>query len=66
MAEGLSDEKIIDQIITGGQKSFTQEDIFRLEEEKMNELLKQGVKPVNMDDMPLFGSSEDSKRFEDF
>lgn len=70
MAEGLDDERILDQILTGGDQTLTRADIDRLEqakeEELIREMLSKGQKPISMEDAQLFGDEKEANRFEDF
>jgi hypothetical protein len=44
MAQGLDDERIIDQILTGGDHTMTRTDLERLESLKKDELLKEALR----------------------
>ena len=44
MAQGLDDERIIDQILTGGDQTMTRADLERLESLKEDELLKEALR----------------------
>lgn len=64
--QGYSDQRIIDEIFTGGSKASTRSEVEKLEEEKEQELLqyfkKTGTKPFNFDDVQM----EDGGGFEQF
>ena len=57
MSQGLEDDKIIDQLVTGGSKSFTRKDLERAEQMKLEELkeqiMKDGDSPITPDHMRL-------------
>ncbi len=64
MAEGLDDEKIIDKILTGGDRSLSRFDIDRLEKEKEDELIKEalekGYSPLSGNETTLFGDENEA------
>jgi hypothetical protein len=41
MAQGLDDEQILDQIMTGGRSTITNKDIWEIEDKKEMELLEE-------------------------
>ena len=60
MAQGLGDEEIMEQIISGRAKGVkTNMDVWELEDQKINELMqemqKKGKKPISMEDSVMFG-----------
>jgi hypothetical protein len=63
MAQGLDDEQILDQIMTGGRATITNKDIWEVEDRKERELLQEfrekGIKPPSMENNMLF--SKDPK-----
>lgn len=71
MDQGLEDEQILDQIMTGGRSSITNKDIWEMEDSKEAELLeqfrKQGIKPPSFGDNMLFSQDpKETQSFEDF
>ncbi len=71
MAQGLDDEQIIDQIVTGGRATITNKQIWEMEAKKEAELIeefrKQGIKPPSFENNLLFSKDpKDTKEFEDF
>jgi hypothetical protein len=64
MAEGLQDEAILDRILTGGEQTLSRADVARLEQEKEDELLKEGLRVPELG--PLFGDPAEAERFEAF
>ena len=61
MAQGLDDEQILDQIMTGGTATITNKDIWEMEDKKEMELLEEftnkGLQPPSMESNMLFSQN---------
>lgn len=71
MTQGLDDEQILDQIMTGGRATITNKDIWDIEDRKEMELLEEfrqkGLKPPSMDSNLLFSKDpKETEQFEEF